>query len=126
MISIWFDLLSPVTVIVDPSSLALTGAGDGRIEFEDIEALTVLLGSGNDTFTVGATASAGRLILIEYCDRLTPMPDSVRPASTMVNALSLETSLRAWLYRTCGDVSRLPSLVVTTHGAMNTCSSSVQ
>ncbi|MGZ7036468.1 MAG: hypothetical protein ACXVIQ_14755, partial [Ilumatobacteraceae bacterium] len=31
----------------------LVGAGDGRIEFEDVEALTVLLGSGNDTFMVG-------------------------------------------------------------------------
>jgi Ca2+-binding RTX toxin-like protein len=35
------------------SSLALTGAGPGRIEFEDVEALTVLLGSGDTTFTVG-------------------------------------------------------------------------
>ncbi|HET7129920.1 MAG TPA: hypothetical protein VFJ93_12675, partial [Gaiellaceae bacterium] len=37
----------------DRATLGLTGLGDGRIEFEDVEALTVLLGSGDTTFTVG-------------------------------------------------------------------------
>ena len=34
--------------------------------------------------------------------------------STIVNALSLDTSFIAWLYRTCGEVSRFPSFVVMT------------
>ncbi|MFN2611440.1 MAG: hypothetical protein ABR507_11310 [Actinomycetota bacterium] len=40
----------------DAGTLALTGAGPGRIEFEDFEGLSILLGSGDDNFTVGGDA----------------------------------------------------------------------
>ena len=35
------------------SDIGHNPAGPGRVEFEDVEALTVLLGTGDDTFTVG-------------------------------------------------------------------------
>ena len=38
-------------------------AGPGRVEFEDIEALTVLLGTGDDTFTVGGDTLFSQLPL---------------------------------------------------------------